>query len=157
MSKATEPNTTPASAPPTVAASWLPLPLAPPSLAPLTMAGAALTKSGANPDAELIRLCDRSTTIQATICMIFATRGPTLEVEERTEPFIDALYDEHHEVEAALCEVPDPRTIEGYRAMDPSVLANAEKELDGSVSTPGGYAEWLAFDLCRVLVEGGAA
>jgi hypothetical protein len=38
-----------------------------------------------------------------------------------------------------------------------SVLANAPKELDGSVSTPDGYSEWLAFDLCRVLVEGGAA
>jgi hypothetical protein len=156
MQKATEPHTTPTSTPPH-RRGFLAALAAGAAIAPLTMAGAARATSGANPDAELIRLCDRSTAIQAEICVIFETREPTREAEERTEPFIDALYDEHHEVEAALCEVPDPRTIEGYRAMARSVLANAEKELDGSVSTPSGYAEWLAFDLCRVLVEGGAA
>ncbi len=115
----------------------------------LRAAGALARDTGADPDAELIRCCDRIVQLEADARAIYAVRH-TLEDERRTEPALDRLYAERDRYLSAIDELPVVTTLAGARAMARASVATAEKELDGNLSYQGD-AEWLAFTVAEFL------
>ena len=96
-----------------------------------------------NPDAELIRLCDRLVANRAeekAICDAdewAPDRGPY-------KARYDALGEEMDRVTDQLYATADPVTAAGVRAAARAALCVAPKDSDGDI-TCDGLAEWLAF------------
>lgn len=103
----------------------------------------------AHPDADLIRLCARIIAIEAEQATLFTIRH-TLDDEARTDPAMNALYDERDQVFDQLRHLLRPTTIDGARAVARASLALAPRANNGDILWVGD-SERLAWSVADYL------
>jgi hypothetical protein len=109
----------------------------------------------ANPDAELIALCDRLVTTERELLAIYDLRK-TQEDEKRTEHLVDAIFAEQGAIVDRIEGIPGVATVDGLRSMARASLAIAPKRHNGSAYFDGSDAEGLALVIVRILDAGSA-
>jgi hypothetical protein len=121
-------------------------------IAALLPAAADAEEVATNDDAELIRVCDRLTAIEAEITRLF-------DDEEMEEAVRDALLkpwaDERDALTKQYWELPAPTSADGVRSIARTAWASAPRNSAGDI-TVAGIAEELAFHVIEYLAEGGA-
>jgi hypothetical protein len=102
-------------------------------------------------DAELIALCAVVVEKEAARQALHALRH-TIADEQRTEPAMQALYDESEQAMCTLMALPGPSTVAGLQAMAWASIVVAPHDLEGEIIHPGD-AEWLAFRVVTFLAN----
>jgi hypothetical protein len=102
------------------------------------------------PDAELIRLCDRLVAIQAAETAIYAKMDGS--DDDALDAALDPFTAEWRAIEARLYEVGGPITPQGMVAMARASLAYASKEPDGSFDTTY-LGDWLAINVAAFVAR----
>jgi hypothetical protein len=72
------------------------------------------------------------------------------------KPRFDALTEEWRVIDRRLCDVADPVTWAGALAAARAAVAQAPKQVDGSIDAPE-LAEWLAFTAAKWFAGEGVA
>ncbi len=112
----------------------------------------AMATAAGNPDAELVRLCDRLVAIDAERADIFRTIEDDAEKEIALQP-TDV---ESRKIAERLYDMPDPVTSAGARAVARAAFAEAEKSLDGGLVC-NDISDWLALTVVEYVAKGGVA
>jgi hypothetical protein len=103
-----------------------------------------------DPDAELIRLCDRLVAIEAAETAIFTTMDK--DDDDARDDALDPFRKEWRAIEARLYEIGGPRTPQGMVAMARAAVAIGDIEPDGSVDAAY-LGDWLAINVAACVAR----
>lgn len=112
-----------------------------------TLAVAATT----DPDAELIRLCDRLVVVRR---LENAAYDENPEDEETQDILTEPLNAEWHQIADRLAKLDSPRTPEGARAMALAALSEVPRNRDDTIDY-GDLHSWLSVGCARYLAGEG--
>jgi hypothetical protein len=92
-----------------------------------------------NPDADLIALCDRLVVIEAQRCQVLHT----IKEDDAQDVALAPIDEESRQIEARVYELGDPVTPAGVAAVARAAVAEAVKNLDGTLQIRD-LSDWLA-------------
>lgn len=123
------------------------------------LAGAAIAcqakSATAGADAEMIALCNRVVAIRRETDALYEIRHDK-ESEDRTQPAMDALYDERDAVLDRINELPAPSSLAGARAVAAAARSLLLRDVNGE-DEYSNDSEWLAFHALEFLTGSAVA
>jgi hypothetical protein len=101
-----------------------------------------------NPDAELIRNCDRLAAIRTEEMALYSV--PDEEEDHGHEDAVTSLNEKFHQVASLIYASEPPQTLDGIKAMARAAITGAERSPDGSIDMID-MTQWMSIRMIEFL------